>query len=108
LRKGLFTLGASEIIQHYNDTGEASNDQQVPFSSGRLWNPIPSGDQSHAQGNTADCEQAAGAEYAVEEASEAGIKDIGFVTGRGKRAIEDHFDTSYELEHQIAGTGKGR
>ncbi len=45
-------------------------------------------------------------QYGVEEASEAGIHDIGFVTGRGKRAIEDHFDISYELEHQIAGTGK--
>lgn len=45
-------------------------------------------------------------QYAVEEASDAGIEDIGFVTGRGKRAIEDHFDISYELEHQIAGTGK--
>ncbi len=45
-------------------------------------------------------------QYGVEEASEAGIQDFGFVTGRGKRAIEDHFDISYELEHQIAGTGK--
>ena len=45
-------------------------------------------------------------QYAVEEAAEAGLTDIGFVTGRGKRAIEDHFDISYELEHQIAGTGK--
>jgi UTP--glucose-1-phosphate uridylyltransferase len=45
-------------------------------------------------------------QYGVEEAVEAGITDIGFVTGRGKRAIEDHFDVSYELEHQIAGTGK--
>ncbi|MBX3707508.1 MAG: UTP--glucose-1-phosphate uridylyltransferase GalU [Pseudomonadales bacterium] len=45
-------------------------------------------------------------QYAVEEAVEAGMTDIGFVTGRGKRAIEDHFDVSYELEHQIAGTGK--
>lgn len=45
-------------------------------------------------------------QYAVEEAAEAGLTDIGFVTGRGKRAIEDHFDVSYELEHQIAGTGK--
>ncbi len=45
-------------------------------------------------------------QYAVEEALEAGLTDVGFVTGRGKRAIEDHFDTSYELEHQIAGTGK--
>ena len=45
-------------------------------------------------------------QYAVEEAWEAGLNDIGFVTGRGKRAIEDHFDVSYELEHQIAGTGK--
>lgn len=45
-------------------------------------------------------------QYAVEEAAEAGMLNIGFVTGRGKRAIEDHFDVSYELEHQIAGTGK--
>jgi UTP--glucose-1-phosphate uridylyltransferase len=45
-------------------------------------------------------------QYGVEEAVEAGLTDIGFVTGRGKRAIEDHFDVSYELEHQIAGTGK--
>ena len=45
-------------------------------------------------------------QYGVEEAVEAGLREIGFVTGRGKRAIEDHFDVSYELEHQIAGTGK--
>ena len=45
-------------------------------------------------------------QYGVEEAVEAGLTDIGFVTGRGKRAIEDHFDLSYELEHQIRGTGK--
>ncbi len=47
-------------------------------------------------------------QYGVEEALEAGLTDIGFVTGRGKRAIEDHFDISYELEHQIEGTGKER
>ncbi|MCY4565014.1 MAG: UTP--glucose-1-phosphate uridylyltransferase GalU [Gammaproteobacteria bacterium] len=47
-------------------------------------------------------------QYGVEEAVEAGLTDIGFVTGRGKRAIEDHFDLSYELEHQIQGTGKER
>ena len=45
-------------------------------------------------------------EYAVEEAVGAGLKRLGFVTGRGKRAIEDHFDTNYELEDQIRGTGK--
>lgn len=45
-------------------------------------------------------------QYGVEEAVEAGLNNIGFVTGRGKRAIEDHFDISYELEDQIAGTGK--
>lgn len=45
-------------------------------------------------------------QYGVEEAIEAGLTDIGFVSGRGKRAIEDHFDISYELEHQIAGTSK--
>lgn len=45
-------------------------------------------------------------QYGVEEALEAGLIEIGFVTGRGKRAIADHFDVSYELEHQIAGTSK--
>tara|TARA_Y100000991_G_scaffold214503_1_gene202395 strand:- start:2116 stop:2946 length:831 start_codon:yes stop_codon:yes gene_type:complete len=45
-------------------------------------------------------------EYAVQEAVAAGLTRIGFVTGRGKRAIEDHFDKNYELEDQIRGTGK--
>ena len=45
-------------------------------------------------------------QYGVEEALEAGMSTISFVTGRGKRAITDHFDISYELEHQIVGTGK--
>ena len=45
-------------------------------------------------------------QYGVEEAIEAGLTQIGFVSGRGKRAIEDHFDISYELEHQIAGGDK--
>ncbi len=45
-------------------------------------------------------------QYAVEEAMNAGIPDMGFVTGRTKRAIEDHFDINYELENEIAGSGK--
>ena len=45
-------------------------------------------------------------QYGVEEAIEAGISTMAIVTGRGKRAIEDHFDVSYELEHQIKGTSK--
>lgn len=45
-------------------------------------------------------------QYGVEEAIEADLHEIGFVTGRGKRAIADHFDVSYELEHQIAGSSK--
>ncbi len=44
--------------------------------------------------------------YGVDEAREAGMKNMVFVTGRGKRALEDYFDISYELEHQIAGTKK--
>ena len=44
--------------------------------------------------------------YGVDEALEAGMDTMGFVTGRGKRALEDYFDISYELEHQIAGTKK--
>jgi UTP-glucose-1-phosphate uridylyltransferase len=45
-------------------------------------------------------------EYGVQEALDAGLTRVGFVTGRGKRAIEDHFDKNYELEDQIRGTGK--
>lgn len=40
-------------------------------------------------------------QYAVEEAYEAGIRHMIFVTGRNKRAIEDHFDTAYELESEL-------
>ncbi len=45
-------------------------------------------------------------QYGVEEAYAAGMTDMAFVTGRGKRAIPDHFDISYELETEISGTGK--
>jgi len=45
-------------------------------------------------------------QYGVEEAVEAGIYTMAIVTGRGKRAIEDHFDISYELEQQIKGGSK--
>ncbi len=45
-------------------------------------------------------------QYGVEEAMAAGIHGMAVVTGRSKRALEDHFDINYELEHQIAGTGK--
>jgi len=45
-------------------------------------------------------------QYGVEEAYEAGCDIMATITGRGKRAITDHFDISYELEHQIKGTSK--
>lgn len=45
-------------------------------------------------------------QYGVHEAMEAGMHEIAVVTGRGKRAIEDHFDIKYELEEQIKGTSK--
>ncbi len=45
-------------------------------------------------------------QYGVEEAIEAGINTMAIITGRGKRAIEDHFDISYELESQIKGSSK--
>lgn len=44
--------------------------------------------------------------YAVEEAMDAGMINNAFVTGRGKHAIADHFDISYEVENEISGTGK--
>ncbi len=45
-------------------------------------------------------------QYAVEEAAAAGITDMVFVTGRNKRAIEDHFDKAYELETELERKGK--
>src|SRR5512145_397305 len=45
-------------------------------------------------------------QYAVEEAVAAGITDMVFITGRNKRAIEDHFDTAYELEAELGSRGK--
>ena len=45
-------------------------------------------------------------QYAVEEALEAGIEQIIFVTGRGKGALEDHFDIAYELEDTMRSRGK--
>ncbi len=46
-------------------------------------------------------------QYAVEEAYAAGIRHMIFVTGRNKRAIEDHFDTAYELESELEAANKG-
>ena len=45
-------------------------------------------------------------QYVVEEAVRAGLTDILIVTGRGKRAIEDHFDRGFELEYHLERTGK--
>jgi UTP--glucose-1-phosphate uridylyltransferase len=47
-------------------------------------------------------------QYAVEEAYAAGIRHVVFVTGRNKRAIEDHFDTAYELETELEAAGKAQ
>jgi UTP--glucose-1-phosphate uridylyltransferase len=45
-------------------------------------------------------------QYGIEEALFAGINNMAIVTGRGKRAIEDHFDNAYELESELNGTSK--
>lgn len=45
-------------------------------------------------------------QYIVEEAIESGVEDIIVVTGKGKRAIEDHFDIAFELEHILEAKGK--
>jgi UTP--glucose-1-phosphate uridylyltransferase len=47
-------------------------------------------------------------QYAVEEALSAGITDLIFITGRNKRAIEDHFDKAYELEAELQAHGKNK
>ncbi len=44
-------------------------------------------------------------QYVVEEAVSSGMTDLIIITGRGKRAIEDHFDRSYELEHKLRDSG---
>ena len=44
--------------------------------------------------------------YGVEEAMDAGMNTMAMITGRGKRALADYFDISYELEHQIKGSSK--
>jgi len=45
-------------------------------------------------------------QYAAEEAEDAGIDHLVFITGRNKRSIEDHFDKAYELEMELEGAGK--
>lgn len=45
-------------------------------------------------------------QYAVEEAVSAGVRELIFVTGRSKRAIEDHFDSNFELEVRLESRGK--
>jgi len=45
-------------------------------------------------------------QYGVEEALSAGLNNMAIITGRGKRAIEDHFDNAFELEMQLSGTSK--
>jgi UTP--glucose-1-phosphate uridylyltransferase len=45
-------------------------------------------------------------QYAVEEAVAAGLTEMIFITGRHKRAIEDHFDKAYEIENELASRGK--
>src|SRR5574340_1827071 len=47
-------------------------------------------------------------QYAVEEAAAAGITEMIFITGRGKRGIEDHFDRALELEAELEGRGKSK
>ncbi len=47
-------------------------------------------------------------QYAAEEAEDAGIDQMVFVTGRNKRSIEDHFDKAYELETELQGAGKSK
>src|SRR5947199_4405610 len=45
-------------------------------------------------------------QYVVEEAVQAGLTDILIITGRAKRAVEDHFDRNFELEHYLEASGK--
>jgi UTP--glucose-1-phosphate uridylyltransferase len=70
------------------------------FSPWRPRQPLPAGDQGEPEGNAAVVDKPL-IQYAVEEAAAAGITDLIFVTGRNKRAIEDHFDMNPELERSL-------
>ena len=77
----------------------------MPFSRCRIWHPFSPRNQGHAQEMLPVVNKPL-IQYGVEEALAAGLTQIAMVTGRGKRSLEDHFDISYELEHQIRNTDK--
>lgn len=83
-----------------NEKGEKSN-----HSHDGSRNQIPAGYESNAKGNAPIIDKPT-IQYIVEEAVESGIEDIIIVTGKGKRAIEDHFDHAFELETNLAEKGK--
>ncbi len=80
MKKGLFSMGI-------NDRSYIEESKSMPKDM------LPVGNKPLGKGG-------------VEESIAAGLSEVGFVTGRGKRAIGDHFDLNYELEREIAGTNK--
>jgi CTP:molybdopterin cytidylyltransferase MocA len=69
------------------------------------WAPLPAGTKASPKEMMPIVDKPL-IQYAVEEAVAAGITDMIFVTGRSKRAIEDHFDKAYELESELEHRGK--
>ena len=70
------------------------------FPGGRIGYPVSAGHQGQPKEMLPIVDKPL-IQYAVEEAVAAGITDMVFVTGRSKRAIEDHFDKAYELENEL-------
>ena len=71
-----------------------------------LWNALFASNQSKTPKEMLPIVTKPLIQYGVEEAMSAMINDMAFVTGKNKRAIEDHFDINYELENAISGTDK--
>ena len=74
------------------------------YTGGRNGNQVPACDKSPAKEMLPIVDKPT-IQFIVEEAIASGIEDIIIVTGRGKRAIEDHFDKSYELESILKEKG---
>jgi len=72
-----------------------------PPGSGR----VPARDEGHAKEMLPLVDKPL-IQYVVEEAVSSGIEEVVLVTGRGKRAMEDHFDVAFELEEELKAKGK--
>ena len=92
-------LAKSQVTNEPTDANE--EDHQSRFPRCRSRQPLSSGHEGQSKEMLPVVDKPL-IQYAVEEAAAAGITDMVFITGRNKRAIEDHFDKAYELETELA------